>query len=69
MGSPLASVLFFEKKASFLDAKLWRETVRGETTREENSFFSEHTWITFIHLEKSSPCQLIPHSSKGWKSQ
>jgi hypothetical protein len=48
--------------------KLWRETVRGETTREENSFFSEHTWITFIHLEKSSPCQLIPDSSKGWKS-
>jgi len=25
-------------------------------------------WISFIHLEKSSSCQLSPDSSKVWKS-
>jgi hypothetical protein len=48
--------------------KSFEERLFGEDDSRGKELVLCILWISFIHLEKSSSCQLSPDSSKGWKS-
>jgi hypothetical protein len=56
------------QEQSFLEAKALKRDASGDDSRGKELVLGI-PWISFIHLEKSSSCQLIPDSSKVWKNQ